>query len=395
MSSAIPGHTALESLPLRDQFLLAEARYYRELHHLERGEYTQFPARPALENRLPLARIPLEKMQGCCNKSIPLYCTGANIDWFVCARIYHYIYPRWYRGLNSEVEFGNFVAQTISLHDKDPRAFDKDQTVIDIHEDLCRQLREREGVLDEIDKAYQSSCTYTQKEQHQYYKVRALFRAILILFHNVTPWPEEGMVRLVKTGVTAGLSAPITFDSIKESCLGPYDPESTSVTTDFPTAINFALALEKREADAGNTHYERNVLDNFPGYSDAIDELNEGVRRSSRCGTPFSTPGTIRPPSNTWTTPEFLANIYKLPTSVTGMPERYDLRSVLHMATNGRGQRNDPESEDVLAKKACGHYSELESCRCVDCLKEEASIKETKRLSQLKTLNEQKRLAEK
>jgi hypothetical protein len=61
-------------------------------------------------------------------------------------------------------------------------------------------------------------------------------------------------VQLVRTGVTTGLSQPITFESIKNQLNVAYDPKADIVTTSFVTPVDFAIVLEKREIETGGTN---------------------------------------------------------------------------------------------------------------------------------------------
>lgn len=89
-----------------------------------------------------------------------------------------------------------------------------------------------------------------------------------MFFDYPAPWLEEGKVQLIKTGLTAGLSQPITFEGIPTE--EPYDPSTNTITTDFATAIEFVLALERREIAAGCVNYDTTAIDKFLGDTDRL-----------------------------------------------------------------------------------------------------------------------------
>ena len=51
------------------------------------------------------------------------------------------------------------------------------------------------------------------KEQNKYYKLRPLFRALIIIVDRNVSEGAEPVVYLISTGIISGLSAPITFET--------------------------------------------------------------------------------------------------------------------------------------------------------------------------------------
>jgi hypothetical protein len=95
-------------------------------------------------------------------------------------------------------------------------------------------------------------------EDHQRYVLQPLFRALLVVVHGKDYAEQDSAsvgnmpVLLVRTGIEDGLSAPITFESIRErietsdeGCSPP-----TIIKTKLETAIDFVISLEAREAAA-------------------------------------------------------------------------------------------------------------------------------------------------
>ncbi|KAI3326405.1 hypothetical protein HD806DRAFT_405982 [Xylariaceae sp. AK1471] len=87
--------------------------------------------------------------------------------------------------------------------------------------------------------------------------IQPLFRALFIaLFYpqeniNGLRTPEElpeVKVQLILTGTTEGLSAPISFEELRDEALdGSYHPGVTAITTGLGAAVHFIMRLEQRE----------------------------------------------------------------------------------------------------------------------------------------------------
>ncbi|KAI1423977.1 hypothetical protein F5Y12DRAFT_754994 [Xylaria sp. FL1777] len=85
---------------------------------------------------------------------------------------------------------------------------------------------------------------------------RALFMALFypqgnIKFHRTPEELPKVKVQLILTGITEGLSAPISFEELRDEALdGSYYPGATSITTSLGTAVRFIMRLEEREIAA-------------------------------------------------------------------------------------------------------------------------------------------------
>jgi hypothetical protein len=170
------------------------------------------------------------------------------------------------------------------------------QNTLAIHQSLCIQLSEREQILDTEDATTEPETTLVQKAQHEYHRIQPLSRAPLIFSDHPSPWLEEGKVQLIRTEVKTGLSQPINFESIPTE--EPYDPEANVITMDFATAIDFVIALEWREMEAGCVDYDGTVLGKF--FSD-INKSAQGRRYTS---------DPIKGPSTSWVTKDDMATYY-------------------------------------------------------------------------------------
>lgn len=128
-------------------------------------------------------------------------------------------------------------------------------------------------------------------DQIKNFRLQALFRAIFVVIEHCGEAVEGYRVHLVKTGRYDGLSEAISFGSIRQEADGPFNP--TKITADFETALDFLLALERKEADVGCSNVEHFELDRRLG-----DTESEAV-------SPGYSSGPIHGPSTLWTTDEF------------------------------------------------------------------------------------------
>ncbi|KAI1319410.1 hypothetical protein F5Y16DRAFT_102167 [Xylariaceae sp. FL0255] len=82
---------------------------------------------------------------------------------------------------------------------------------------------------------------------------RALFKAIDYPRDNRpkdSNWMAEAHVKLVLTGITDGLSAPIALEELQEYARDAYTPGDLAITVTLSIATDFIIRLEKREIAA-------------------------------------------------------------------------------------------------------------------------------------------------
>ncbi|KAK5635202.1 hypothetical protein RRF57_010914 [Xylaria bambusicola] len=89
--------------------------------------------------------------------------------------------------------------------------------------------------------------------------MQPLFRAVfmVLILPNTKELKPRGIkwiagvqVRLTLTGITEGLSAPISFEEIREYSTENYKPGDQTIATTLGIATKFILQLEQREIDA-------------------------------------------------------------------------------------------------------------------------------------------------
>lgn len=86
-----------------------------------------------------------------------------------------------------------------------------------------------------------------------YYKLRPLFRALIMIVDDDATPGQEKIIHLICTHIPSELSAPITFESISpklESDKSLGDDNKDVITTTLSAAIDFVTALEAREKNA-------------------------------------------------------------------------------------------------------------------------------------------------
>ncbi|KAF2500630.1 hypothetical protein BU16DRAFT_523406 [Lophium mytilinum] len=81
--------------------------------------------------------------------------------------------------------------------------------------------------------------------------------------HEPAVDPYKKAYRLIRTLDESQLSAPIDFGLIREDCEGYVDANTTEVTTDIITAVNFVFHLEGRENAFAGEAIDAKVLDDM------------------------------------------------------------------------------------------------------------------------------------
>ncbi|KAI0465815.1 hypothetical protein F4859DRAFT_519741 [Xylaria cf. heliscus] len=105
-----------------------------------------------------------------------------------------------------------------------------------------------------------------RQAKHEYWRhtllMQPLFRAVFMVLvrpNGTIPLEPQDIkqipnmhVQLILTGITEGLSAPISFEELHEYSIGgsPYKPGDQTITTTLSIATKFILRLEQREIAA-------------------------------------------------------------------------------------------------------------------------------------------------
>ena len=275
-------------IQLSNQEILRALRYEREHNHRILREIFFYRRPLFLACDFSLSDIALDHIQESCNKPTAIYWTPSpeprtpRIPGWGLA---HSVYDQWFRGHDTDIEFGRFVAKLIAIDTLlgEPGATISD--ILEIHRKWCDAVAatlptfgSQEVQADDYERAFSSYCF--EKRQHMHYHLQPLFRALIIIYDHTTRNDAEPIVHLVRTGETAGLSAPITFESIKPvvdtvSGLSSDIRGDDTITTTLSSAISFVMALELREQNActSDKPTDSGVLDENLGSKAHLDEV--------------------------------------------------------------------------------------------------------------------------
>lgn len=204
-----------------------------------------------------------------CNKITAFYwlqtaqLVGASGERRLMPRIvYATIYREWsqYYDLQPNIEFGRYIANPIRITSNGPSTI---RGVLKAHHSLCMQA------CDLITKARQEYglADKPHRTDLRRYDIHPLYKAIILLMDryeidfqsdlaglfSLEDAAQQQSVLIVRTGLEAGLSARISFASLRAESL-PLDrsdvdgqPVIDIVRTSLTTAVRFVLDLEKRE----------------------------------------------------------------------------------------------------------------------------------------------------
>jgi hypothetical protein len=101
-----------------------------------------------------------------------------------------------------------------------------------------------------------SSGRHDIVDNYQHHVLQPLFRALLIVVDEKDYAQQDSAsvgnmsVLMVRTGIEDGLSAPVTFESIRHKSEACDEGTPTIIKTRLETAVDFVISLEAREAAA-------------------------------------------------------------------------------------------------------------------------------------------------
>ncbi|GAB1312088.1 VPS9 domain-containing protein [Madurella fahalii] len=198
-----------------------------------------------------------------CNKTVPVYVVrqaASGAQWPHLAVVLHnYIYRRWFRPYRSELERGRFLCKFVTpvgLGDRGTGPFATQpilDTFVAVNKAVCAQVERTQAEFStlDLDSDYR---WWDARGSRQFYVLQPLFRALLVVvctdaFEDRDSGNAGDMpVLLVRTSEEQGLSAPISFDSIRDHASSSYGENDRAVKTTLETAVDFAMGLEAREA---------------------------------------------------------------------------------------------------------------------------------------------------
>ena len=295
---------------LRSEILKDFHRHRRYLH----GQYARVNWKSGRDLGFGMFTLenpstPLRTLEKFCNKATAMYWTQSAQRKDLCrSLIFACIYKEWFRYHHNapNIEFDSFFANRIRITHTGP---DTIAGILQAHRSLCEQAtnlldndRYRkaddargDGLLDPAD-----------------YKMLPLYRAIVVVIDQLAedePLPPEGVVLLDKqvqrenvlmvlTGDDGGLSAPITFDSIRSQALPiarmDVADDAEAIRVSLRTAVRFISDLQQKEEAAfpelGQRRIDGSVnhftsIDRKSLSSNTIDEsLDEIMRQAEEKG---------------------------------------------------------------------------------------------------------------
>lgn len=208
----------------------------------------------------PIPDMEVSDVLDCCNKSVAVYVpllTGEYPNERALHPLVHnYLYHRWFRPYQSEIELQRFICKTITPTNLPHEPSPSEATInnfASLNGATCAHVKERHGIYDELVSAGQRIHELRFYGDHRLYMLQPLFQALLIIvcvrsytFREDSTNIGQFPVLLVRTGVEQGLSAPITFQGLAGA--GGNSDSAYYIKTALETAVDFVMALEAREA---------------------------------------------------------------------------------------------------------------------------------------------------
>lgn len=210
-----------------------------------------------------LAGMNIDEAETFCNKSVSIYVVpGAlraqNLKLFYHS-LHNFLYHEWFEPYRSEIEYGQFIAKTVVINhlygDMETELFER--LVKSLNEKLCGYVERVQSdirrfpseTIDQGRGSVSKSVAKTIRDQ-EFFILQPIFKAlsILLLGENFNEFTEDVgkiPVYLIRTGLGADLSAPISFEPIIAK-VDAVLSEST-VQTSLGTAIDFVMELVARE----------------------------------------------------------------------------------------------------------------------------------------------------
>ncbi|KAK7425898.1 hypothetical protein QQZ08_007612 [Neonectria magnoliae] len=193
-----------------------------------------------------------------CNKSVAIYIplrTGCRA---ILTLIHNYLYRRWFRPYQSEIELGRFICKTITPPNLPDEPSPSEATInsfISLNKAICTHIKAKHVAYDKLVASGQKIPGWSLRDNHRLYMLQPLFQALLIIvcvqsytYREDSTSMGQFPVLLVRTGVEEGLSAPITFEGMAGA--GDDSDSAYYINTTLETAVDFVMSLEAREAAA-------------------------------------------------------------------------------------------------------------------------------------------------
>ncbi|KIL85040.1 hypothetical protein FAVG1_11913 [Fusarium avenaceum] len=192
--------------------------------------------------------------EDCCNKTVPIYIMRTKNERLLGWALHHWLYLKWYKPYRNDIEHNQFIAKMFysCLPPKNTPLVSLVTLVNELHGRISDQVV-----------SYQKEAAHLPVGPYQYPDeplscfrdqrfpiLQPLFKAFTIIVleenWNITMM-DMGKLQVIisLTGQEDGLSAGLTFDSIKNHVTNFVS--ETAVQVPLGIAIDFVLALSERE----------------------------------------------------------------------------------------------------------------------------------------------------
>jgi hypothetical protein len=226
------------------------------------------------------------------------------MHFFLCKALHNWLYHKWYRLYQSDIEYGQFVAKffiPINFRPVDRSTTSLVSLINDLNARICSKVACIQDYVQKCPVGPRYSSKQTFRDQ-RFYIMQPLFKAMTIIL-----LAEEFDIRMVDvgkmpalltiTGEERGLSRPLSFDSIKHA-VGKVISETT-VQVRLNVAIEFVMAQQEREVTFFGPQ---------PDPVEAAKELDSRTRCYMQEFREFAnqlgwTGEPLRGPSSTWLDP--------------------------------------------------------------------------------------------
>ena len=187
------------------------------------------------------------------------------------------IYEEWTRSHSMEpnIEYGHFFANPVRITATGPSTI---QGVLEAHHSLCAQASRL------IDQAGGRADNIIERNpsMSQHYALSPLYQALVVIIdhrieitdHQIEPdgfislrkAAQDQSVLIMRTGLEEGLSAPISFESLKSQSLPLERPDAIMqgldvIRVSLASAVHFIVNLEMRENEADPKSNDEDTLD--------------------------------------------------------------------------------------------------------------------------------------
>lgn len=196
-----------------------------------------------------VSELPLQSTPKTVQESIADY----NILRLFISELFQYTYQRWFRPYRSEVDRSQFLTKANLVEKAGLPPTDCSPAMIDLVKswsaNLCARVEDTKSRTVDFDESDTAQRLYFMQPSFRAVAVTIRASAFTLETSDISTIP----VLIVRTGIEAGLSAPINLGTIAEGDRTESTVDSqgslSAVETTLRAAITFLITLEQREAE--------------------------------------------------------------------------------------------------------------------------------------------------